>query len=851
MKKHSLLQVFILVLVVTIGAADYGNLHNLLIKFYGYQRSGIQGNPHNPFYDRSPYPHSGDNYNGTDLSGGWYDAGDYVKFGLTTGWSAYCLLKGYDVFPRGYDDNDSWDYSGNPDGIPDILGEVKFATDYLIKAVISENTIVTDVGNAFQDHQQWVSGYQSTAARTVYTNTGADIAGLYAAALALMSNLYKEHDASYAQQCLDKAKSAFTFGLRNNKLSEQQRDPTLGVFYENNTWKDKMACGAIELYRVTQDEFYLDWAKVLQAEVPSHYYVMGTMNAGDLSAFELWRQGETGFTSSWMTDVNLALNRVVTESNASDCIKGAFINSDWGVCRDAANAAFSAALAYMVKGDSRYKDFAFQQLNWVAGMSPFNKSYVVGSNGGPTNPHHRNASTLGIQVDGGIVSGPSPNGSFDPNKPENSSWSFTDSRDIYKNTEVAIDYNAGAIGALAFMRDYLNPPEDLVRIAEGLRGTPDPADLNTGSVSITCKLEKSISWKVVLTGRNSGAKKSYTGTGSSISLTWAGESDNGTFAAGEYVDIILDISGIAPYHLSLARGSFFLSATKKEPFKATDILVDDFNDGDITNKFEGTWSAFSDKSDGGSSYTYPATLGATSFTDNGESGTKAIVVRLIGKDGADHPHAGIKSTFNPAGTAISLGSAKSIVFDVRLSSDSGTIWVELEQPTVTDQAWYAHKLKLASSNWTRIRLPLVAFEQHPWKSSSIPLDISSVSAIRFTYYGTSNLQILLDNIRIEDLDIGGAPVRVKQVAFGTLGISDVEINTSTLSYRISSPVKSGNHRIQLFGLNGRIYLNRNMESPGVSGIVQIGDITLPKGIYFLRYAFENSDFSGDAMICVQ
>ena len=63
---------------------------------------------------------------------------------MPLGYTVYCLLKGYDVFPSAYSDNYSWDY-GAKDGIPDILNEVKYATDYINKAVISKDQIVLDV----------------------------------------------------------------------------------------------------------------------------------------------------------------------------------------------------------------------------------------------------------------------------------------------------------------------------------------------------------------------------------------------------------------------------------------------------------------------------------------------------------------------------------------------------------------------------------------------------------------------------------------------------------------------------------------------------------------------------------
>ena len=124
----------------------------MLIKFYCYQRlvSPVVRQATVTCYANAW--HGGDNYNGNKLDGGWYDAGDYIKFGMPLGYTVYCLLKGYDVFPSAYSVSN---------GIPNILTEVKFATDYLTKAVINDNTIVLDVGQAADEHETWGVKYES------------------------------------------------------------------------------------------------------------------------------------------------------------------------------------------------------------------------------------------------------------------------------------------------------------------------------------------------------------------------------------------------------------------------------------------------------------------------------------------------------------------------------------------------------------------------------------------------------------------------------------------------------------------------------------------------------------------
>jgi len=129
--------IFALLLFVPLYSQDWPTLQNTLIKFYRYQRSGLlpttgnsTGNPYNPFYaapgSDGKYPHSGDG-GSTPLDGGFYDAGDFMKFGLPLGFAVYCMLKGYDAFPdvACYDDNNSWSVIGTKDNIPTFSTKLK------------------------------------------------------------------------------------------------------------------------------------------------------------------------------------------------------------------------------------------------------------------------------------------------------------------------------------------------------------------------------------------------------------------------------------------------------------------------------------------------------------------------------------------------------------------------------------------------------------------------------------------------------------------------------------------------------------------------------------------------------
>jgi endoglucanase len=130
----------------------------------------------------------------------------------------------------------------------------------------------------------------------------------------------------------------------------------------------------------------------------------------------------------------------------------------WGALRYSSVTAM-LALYYAEdlkgRGDNakaqRYFDFGKAQIDYILGANPQQQSYIVGFGANPPqNPHHRGAhgswsNNIELPANnrhtlyGALVGGPDQNDSF------------RDDRRDFVRTEVALDYNAGLTGAIAFL----------------------------------------------------------------------------------------------------------------------------------------------------------------------------------------------------------------------------------------------------------------------------------------------------------------------------------------------------------------------------------------------------------------
>src|SRR5262245_29842825 len=185
---------------------NYGDALEKAIWFFDANKCGANVATDNVFSWRSAC-HLMDGNAGSparDLTGGFHDAGDHVKFGLPQGFSASVL--GWSL----YEYRAEFDRAGLT---AKTLRTLKYFTDYFLKSHPNPTTFYYQVGDGNADHGYWGSPERQTGSRPLIVATpsspAVDILGQHAAALALMSINYRSTDAAYADRCLTAARELF------------------------------------------------------------------------------------------------------------------------------------------------------------------------------------------------------------------------------------------------------------------------------------------------------------------------------------------------------------------------------------------------------------------------------------------------------------------------------------------------------------------------------------------------------------------------------------------------------------------------------------------------------------------
>jgi hypothetical protein len=414
----------------------------------------------------------------TSLSGGWVDCADHVKFGQTFFYAAYTLLKGYSEFTAGYDDlyngatyadyQAAGDFTyegakGKPNGIPDILDELKYETDFFIKCTPNATTFYSQVGDGSLDHQNWVTspmmailpksqGGQNDGARVFVKNAvDASMSSNCAAALAVMARVYAKFDPAYAATCLTHAVYAYTYAKNNHGTV------SAGQFYPANAhWEDDYASACAELYWATNTASYKTEALGLSSSVKDHNYCYNYNNNDDVAAYNLAKLGDA--------TCKTLLTTLATRYIAA--VTGGIYNGGdgtWGPLRYNGNAAFIVALYEKLNNITTGDAFIYNQLDYILGKNSSNYSFVVGFNRATCTgctcskqPHHRNVYLSNGNTTSGLTI-PTHNAQFGYMVGGNRSASTAEDINYYQTQEGGLDYNAGLVSALGYVNSKLAP----------------------------------------------------------------------------------------------------------------------------------------------------------------------------------------------------------------------------------------------------------------------------------------------------------------------------------------------------------------------------------------------------------
>ena len=441
-----------------------------------------------------------------DVSGGWWDAGDYIKGVETLGYATAALLHGVREFPS---------QMGSGSTTSNFTAEAKFGTDWLLRMWDdASKTFYYQVGigsgnsKTVGDHDIWrlpqaddtFGGtdrlYRYIRNRPVFrlgvpgSLISPNLAGRDAAAFAMCFQIYKTSDPAFANRCLLAAEHIFDLADTNpGRLTTY----VPYSFYPETEWRSDLELGAVELYFAvasgglpsglphTAPLFYLQqaahWAN---AYISSPDDAADTLNLYDVSGlahYDLYRAiaqagdppGLETSRAALVADLKKALDGAVGQAG-TDPFQFGFPWATWDTTSHGAGLVVMASEYDELTGTPTYKAWSSRWFANILGANAWGVSLIVGD--GTTFPHciHHQVANLAGSLTGGspILKGAAvegPNGTLyrgfltgmnncpadnsDPYAQFNTKAKFRDDIESFSTVEPAVDLTATSPVAFA------------------------------------------------------------------------------------------------------------------------------------------------------------------------------------------------------------------------------------------------------------------------------------------------------------------------------------------------------------------------------------------------------------------
>jgi endoglucanase len=331
-----------------------------------------------------------------DLRGGWYDAGDCNKYTSWTAGYVTGLLHAYADKPAVWTDDFNIPESGN--GVPDILDEVKWGADHLVRMQNPDGSVLSIVGLGCNSPPSTttaasVYGTQSTSATLAAATAFAQSARVYGSLGTPAFNTYAAQMRTRAEDAWDWATANPNVVFRNNEQSAGTAGLGAGQQETDDAGRASMRLvAAVYLFALTGDSVYRD-------HVDANYTLAPMFASWWLSPFSsgvtqplLMYASLPGATPSVATAIRERYVSLWDGADGWGAVTsrrdpyGAFITDyTWGSnsVKSLAGAMFADQLTYSLgtRTTGEKLDAAAGYLHYLHGVNPLGKVYLSNMSG--------------------------------------------------------------------------------------------------------------------------------------------------------------------------------------------------------------------------------------------------------------------------------------------------------------------------------------------------------------------------------------------------------------------------------------------------------------------------------------
>jgi endoglucanase len=270
----------------------------------------------------------------------------------------------------------------------------------------------------------------------------------------MAARIYEPYDSEFADRCHQVAEAGYRFLLDHPDAIDPNDDEWLQRHYNSPDGDERLWAAAEMWESFGSAEALADFeSRAADVAVRTNWDWPDVQNLG-LFTYVLSQREERdpavlAHVETALTD---AADSIVSAAESQAYGVGYTGRPYWGINGVIVRMAMTLHVVYRLHNDAKYLDAAIQQLDYVLGRNLYGRSFVTALGvAPPMSPHHRPsvADSIPAPWPGLLVGGPNGEGP-DPESDEDNDWrAWVDRGSDFQTNEVAINWNAALVYALA------------------------------------------------------------------------------------------------------------------------------------------------------------------------------------------------------------------------------------------------------------------------------------------------------------------------------------------------------------------------------------------------------------------